>query len=370
MKNALLTVLPLVAIVSCKAPSAFTHIDKSSIEADQRKVADWMLTHRQETSGGRHKDNQWTIAAWYAGVFSLYEQTKDPRYLEPLMAMEKTVGWKVGSRRFFGDDQAISQVYLDLYRKVKKDPLMIADIKSVVDEQISMPDPGLGAHTAALFEKGAWSWCDGLFMAPPAWARLALVTGDKKYLDAMDEKYWKSYDFLYDKEERLFYRDASYFDRREKNGKKIFWSRGNGWVLGGLVRLLEVMPSDYPTRGKYEALFVEMAERVRGLQQPDGLWRSSLLDPASYPNGETSGTAFFAYAFAWGINNKLLNAADFTPTVMRAWQALITSIQPDGRLGWAQPIGQDPRLVNAGDTEVYAVGAFLLAGREMLALKP
>jgi len=369
MKKALLlAILPLVVIISCKAPSAFTHIDKSSIEASQRKVADWMFTHRQETSGGRHKDNQWTIAAWYAGVFSLYEQTKDPRYLEPLMAMEKTVGWKVGQRRFFGDDQAISQVYLDLYRKVKKDPLMIADIKAVLDEQISLPDPGLGAHTAALYENGAWSWCDGLFMAPPAWARLSLVTGDKKYLDAMDEKYWKSYDFLYDKEEKLFYRDASYFDRREKNGKKIFWSRGNGWVLGGLARLLEVMPSDYPTRQKYEALFVEMAVRIRELQQPDGLWRSSLLDPPSYPNGESSGSAFFAYALAWGINNKLLSAADFAPTVTRAWQALINCIQPDGRLGWAQPIGQDPRLVKAEDTEVYAVGAFLLAGREMLAL--
>jgi rhamnogalacturonyl hydrolase YesR len=285
------------------------------------------------------------------------------------MAMEKTVGWKVGANRFFGDDQAISQVYLDLYRSVKRDPLMIADIKAVVDEQISLPDPGLGAHTAALSGKGAWSWCDGLFMAPPAWARLSLVTGDKKYLDAMDEKYWKSFEFLYDKEERLFYRDSSYFDLREKNGKKIFWSRGNGWVLAGLARLLEVIPDDYPTRRKYEELFVDLADRIRELQQPDGLWRSSLLDPESYPAGETSGTAFFTYALARGINNKLLSAVDFAPAVARAWQALNRCIQPDGRLGWAQPIGQDPKLVKAEDTEVYAVGAFLLAGREVLALK-
>ncbi|MDR0499568.1 MAG: glycoside hydrolase family 88 protein, partial [Holophagales bacterium] len=157
MKKTLLTILPLavaISFASCKAPNAPTQINKSVIETNQRKVADWMLAHRQETSGGRHKDNQWTIAAWYTGVFSFYEQTKDPRYLEPLMAMEKTVGWKVGDNRFFGDDQAISQVYLDIYRKVKKDPLMIADIKAVVDEQISLPDPGLGAHKAALFGKG------------------------------------------------------------------------------------------------------------------------------------------------------------------------------------------------------------------------
>ncbi|MCL1893079.1 MAG: glycoside hydrolase family 88 protein [Holophagaceae bacterium] len=344
-------------------------IDKTTIEATQRTVADWMLEHRRETPGGRGSDNTWTIGAWYVGMFSLYEQTGDHRYLEPLMAMENTVGWKLGKRPFFGDDQVIAQVYCDLYRTVKQDPSIIAHTIEVVDQQMAIPDPGLGAHTSALFEKGAWSWCDGLFMAPPMWARLALVTGDRKYLDAMDDKYWKSYDFLYDKEEKLFYRDSSYFEQREQNGQKVFWSRGNGWVMGGLARLLDVLPGDYPTRNKYQALFVEMAERIRGLQQADGLWRPSLLDPESYPTGETSGTAFFTYALAWGVNNNLLKAQDYKPAITRAWLALINSIQPDGRLGWAQPIGQDPKLVKAEDTEVYAVGAFLLAGREILNMK-
>jgi rhamnogalacturonyl hydrolase YesR len=285
------------------------------------------------------------------------------------MAMESTVNWKVGKRRFFGDDQAIGQVYLDLYRNVNNDPAIIADFKTVVDEQIAMPDPGLGPHTAELYEKGAWSWCDSVFMAPPGWARLSLVTGDQKYLDAMDKKFWRTYDFLYDKEEKLFYRDASYFDKLESNNKKVFWSRGNGWVMGGLARVLEVMPSDYPTRQEYESLFKEMASRIRELQQPDGLWRASLLDPESYPNGETSGTAFYTYALAWGINKGLLDAKTYVPCVSRAWAALNRSIDADGKLGWAQPIGQDPKQVKAEDTEVYAVGAYLLAGRELLTLK-
>ncbi|MCL1908750.1 MAG: glycoside hydrolase family 88 protein [Holophagaceae bacterium] len=363
--------LAIIAIISILVifRASETKIDKTSIEAAQKCVADWMLEHRRETPGGRGQDNTWTVGAWYVGMFSFYEQTGDLRYLEPLMAMENTVGWKLGKRPFFGDDQVIAQVYLDIYRIVKQDPKIIAHTKEIVDQQIAMPDPGLGAHTATLFEKGAWSWCDGLFMAPPMWARLALVTGDAKYLDAMDEKYWKTYDFLYDKEEKLFYRDSSYFDQLEQNGQKIFWSRGNGWVMGGLARLLDVMPADYPTRYKYQALFVEMAGRIRELQQSDGLWRPSLLDPASFPTGETSGTAFYAYALAWGVNNNLLKAADYKQTIARAWLALINSIQPDGRLGWAQPIGQDPKLVKAEDTEVYAVGAFLLAGREILNMK-
>jgi rhamnogalacturonyl hydrolase YesR len=389
MKKALLLILPLAAVVSCNtaridkaapepslqsrggngAAGTGTMIDKAPIEANQRKITAWMLANRQVSRGGRDVNTQWTIAVLYAGIFSLYEQTKDPRYLELVMALGDSVSWKIGRNRFFGDDQTIGQVYCDLYLAVEQRPYMIADFKAVVDEQIAMPDPGLGKHTAELYSKGAWSWCDGLFMAPPAWARLAKVTGERKYLDAMDEKYWKTYDYLYDKEERLFFRDDSYFDRREANGKKVFWSRGNGWVMAGLARLLDVLPKDYPTRQRYENLFKEMAGRIRELQQPDGQWRSSLLDPASYPGGETSGTAFYTYAFAWGVNKGLLDSKTYLPSISRAWNAMTNNINADGKLGWVQPIGQDPRQIKAEDTEVYAVGGYLLAGREILALE-
>lgn len=369
MRRLALTLPALVAVLGCRTPEARPHTGPAArnrhIEQQQRRVADWMQANRQATAGGRDKDTEWTVGAWYTGVFSLYEQTRDPRYLAPLMAMEQTTQWKLGPRPFFGDDQIIPQVYLDLYRTVKQDPAMIAEFRRVVDAQMAAPDPGLGPHRPAISFKGAWSWCDVLYMAPPAWARLALVTGERKYLDAMDAKFWKTYDFLFDPEEQLFYRDASYFTRRETNGRKVFWSRGNGWVMGGLVRILEVMPRDYPSRPRYEDLFRRMARRIAGLQQPDGLWRASLLDPGAFPGGETSGTAFYAYAYAWGLNQGLLDAATFRPVVDKAWKALEAAIQPDGRLGWAQPIGQDPRSVKATDTEVYAVGAFLLAGREM-----
>lgn len=369
LSRASLALPALVLLAGCRPaaplPETLNAHDPVRIQAQMRKVADWMMAHRMETPGGQHGDAEWTIAAWYTGVMALYERDRDPRDLAQLMSLGPATGWKVGPRPFFGDDQAIAQIHLDLYRKIKQDPAYIADFRKVVDAQLAAPDPGLGPHRSAISFKGAWSWCDCLYMAPPAWARLALVTGDRRYLDAMDVKFWKTYDFLFDKEEGLFYRDASYFTRKEANGRKVFWSRGNGWVLGGLVRILEVMPKDYPSRPRYEALFRQMATRVKDLQRPDGLWRASLLDPGSYPGGETSGTAFFAYAFAWGLNEGLLDRATFEPTTRRAWAALDSAIQADGRLGWAQPIGQDPKQVRASDTEVYAVGAFLLAGVEM-----
>jgi hypothetical protein len=152
---------------------------------------------------------------------------------------------------------------------------------------------------------------------------------------------------------------------REKNGAKIFWSRGNGWVFGGLVRVLEAMPLDNPDRGMYETLYKEMAAKLIAIQPEDGMWRPSLLDPASFPVPESSGSGFFCYGLAWGINHGLLEEKTYLPAVIKAWQGLNRNVQADGKLGYVQPIGADPRMTKAEDTEIYGVGAFLLAGSEV-----
>jgi unsaturated rhamnogalacturonyl hydrolase len=83
------------------------------------------------------------------------------------------------------------------------------------------------------------------------------------------------------------------------------------------------------------------------------------------PNPETSGTGFFVYALAWGVNRGVLDRATFEPVVRRGWTAMVKAVQPDGMLGWVQRIGYEPGATTAETTEVYGVGAFLLAGTEM-----
>ena len=212
------------------------------------------------------------------------------------------------------------------------------------------------------------SWCDALFMGPPPLAALTNATGDRNYLDLANKLWWKTTDYLYDKEERLYFRDSNYFEPREPNGKKIFWSRGNGWVFSGLARMLQEMPEDYPDRPRYVTLFREMAEKVSAVQGDDGYWRSSLLDPTSRPNPETSGTGFFVHGLAWGVNRGILDRPRFLPHIQKGWAALLAALHEDGKLGWVQRIGAAPGTTGADETEVYGVGAFLLAGSEMLKL--
>jgi rhamnogalacturonyl hydrolase YesR len=205
-------------------------------------------------------------------------------------------------------------------------------------------------------------------MAPPVLAQLSVVTGDNHYLDFMDHQWSLTTAALYDPREHLYFRDNRFLSMHEANGEKVFWSRGNGWVLAGLALVLDRLPLNDPLRAKYETQFREMAARIAALQPADGLWRASLLDPGAYPSPEISGSAFFTYALAWGIHHHLLDRKKYLPVVTKAWSAMLTHVYADGRLGSIQPIGGEPGKFKPSSSYVYGVGAFLLAGSELVQL--
>jgi len=150
------------------------------------------------------------------------------------------------------------------------------------------------------------------------------------------------------------------------NGKKVLWSRGNGWVMASLPRIMEYLPKDNPYFEKYQSLLVSMAAVLKKKQGDDGFWRANLDDPDEFPMPESSGSAFFTYAIAWGINNNLLNADIYKPVVHKAWKGLCSVVDTEGKVGWGQKVGRDPAKIKKEDTGEYVSGAFLLAGSEML----
>jgi rhamnogalacturonyl hydrolase YesR len=339
------------------------------IRATMLKVTEWQLTHPKYEYGER----DWTHGALYAGVFAAYETTWSKEIFDALLAMGEKTRWLPGKNVYNSDDMAICQTYIDLYRKDKRQEMIQPTLDSI-HKFISTPYPDYKASwPPAIFR---WWWCDALFMGPPTLVKLGMTTGNREYLQKCDEYYRECYDLLYDREERLFSRDLNYLikndskDKYEANGKKIFWGRGNGWVLGGLVRILKELPTDYSNRPFYENLFRELATRIASLQQTDGLWRTSLLDPDSYPGGEVSGSGFYCYALAYGVNSGLLDRKAYLPAVQKAWIALNQCVNEEGRVGWVQPIGAAPgKNITADSWEVFGTGAFLLAGSEVIKLR-
>jgi rhamnogalacturonyl hydrolase YesR len=204
-------------------------------------------------------------------------------------------------------------------------------------------------------------------MSPPVWVMISKITRDKKYLDFMVKEFKATTDFLFDKKESLYYRDESYIGEKD-NGTKIFWSRGNGWVLAGLVNvMIELDPNG--TEYKYFLkIYKKMAQKLLEIQTPEGHWAMSLLGQKFYPTPETSGSSFFTFGLAWGINQGILDSEIYRPVVEKAWKALVGHVNEDGMLTYVQPIGAAPGEAYPDKTEVYGVGAFLSAGSEMYKL--
>ncbi len=346
-----------------------TDLSAESITTVMKSVADWQIAK------GLHREPAvWTNAALYAGMAEWAKIANDSTYFKWLIDKGQKCDWSYRAvanplYRYHADNYAVGIMYVEIYREFGNKK-MIKPMQRYFDYILKHPSKSSLKHVwkSDQWPTERWSWCDALFMAPTVWAKMANELNREDYLKFMDKEYKATYKYLYDKDEHLFYRDDRYFSKKEANGKKVFWGRGNGWVLGGLPIIIQELPDNFKNKEFYENLFVEMAIRVASLQDKNGYWHASLLDTESYPNPETSGSGFYTYALAWGINNGYLDKEQYLPVVKKAWQALVKAVYPDGKLGWVQPIGADPKKVTQDMTEVYGVGAFLLAGSEMIKL--
>lgn len=347
------------------APVTAAEIEKTFGRADvlalAQKCADWQWAHMPDPAL-RHPRG-WETAPFYLGVLAVDRISPDRRNRDAMLRQAEALEWEPHRKIYHADDHCVIQAYLELYEQLK-DPRMLEPSRKRFDDVLAHPAASkLDWNTPNYLDR--WSWCDALFMAPDAWLMMTQLTGDRRYFDFMNREWWATTEKLLNPATGFYFRDESYVDLREPNGKNIHWSRGNGWVFGGLVRVLDRFPKDHPDYAKYLQLYRVMAKSVLACQQPDGMWRTGVLDPVAHTATETSGSSFLTFGLAWGINRGVLDRAATEPAVRRAWNALARCVTADGKLEHVQPIGAAPVSFEPHNTEAFAVGAFLLAASEV-----
>lgn len=371
LKQALVAVQATM-LLAC-APAIAQAPDPAVIQ-QARRVADWQLAHMEQfeyvtTFREPTADPiDWIQATLWAGLTDLADLTGDARYADAVVAQGQAANWGFGTRPRHADADAIGHAWIWAATKAggEERARRLAPARARFDAVLATP-----SDVSMIFDEGRgerpcqvrWCWSDAIFMAPPVWAALSAATGEPAYWRHADRELQATIAALYDPDEHLFYRDSRFIGREGPAGRKVFWSRGNGWSYAGLAKTLEVLPADDPSRERYVELFRQMSERIRGLQGAEGYWPVSLLDPGGPP--ETSGTAFFVYGMAWGVNHGVLDKAAYGPAIRTGWAALDRAVQPDGHLGWVQQVGYAPDQVAATDTQLYGVGALLMAASEV-----
>ncbi len=374
-------VMPYVVDVDAPMATIPTELTAANVRAAGDLVADWQIRHTDEFASSplvnfqghrRYSFGGWLMGTMALGMTRWGLMSENPRYLEFIRRQAREFGWRVEAREFDADDYVIGQTYLELF-DLDRDAGMLEPLTERLDLVYdNWPtvnrDFGRECETMSIVCRERWTWIDALFMGAPVWIHLAESSGDARYLEFGDREFWASFDTFWDAGERLLYRDLRFVRMRDADGHKVFWSRGNGWVFAAFARILPKLPAGHPNRPKYVDRYRAMAARLVELQRADGSWTASLTNPSLSPTPENSGSAFFTYGLAWGINEGLLERESYGPAVEKGWASLASNLYADGRLAYVQPSGAGPQIVHKESTDVYGVGAFLLAASEVYRL--
>ena len=317
-----------------------------------------------------YEANIWTRAVYFEGLMALHSIYPSNRYLD--YATDWADGFKWGMRRDEtatrnADNYCASQVYIDLYR-LCPEPNRLTKTKGTMNMLVNTP------------QVDDWTWIDAIQMGMPALAKLSATTGDPRYAEKAYDMYsWTKNTLaggLYNKKDGLWWRDADFVPPyKEPNGEDCYWSRGNGWVVAALVRVLDEIPADDPHRKEYEKDLKDMCEALVKCQREDGFWNVSLHDPSNFGGKELTGTALFVYGMAYGVRNGLLDRDKYMPVITRAWNAMVKdAVHSNGYLGFVQGTGKEPKdgqpvaYDSKPDFDDYGTGCFLLAGSEVYKL--
>ncbi len=372
----LLFTCSLLLLWGCEQPPTELPSPAETLGAMQRAndyfMKKWPDTGIPIVSSKTWPSNIWTRGVYYEGLMALYEVNPTDEYYQYAVSWSDAHNWNFrdGVTTRNADNQCAGQTYIDLY-EIDTIPERIAYTKASIDSMMV---------TDTLSD---WDWIDALQMAMPVFAKLGRIYEDSAYFERMYAMYdhtkrMEGGNGLFNPEDGLWWRDADYDPPyKEPNGEDCYWSRGNGWIVAALVRVLDEIPEDEPHRKEYLQDLKVMLEALVKVQRKDGFWNASLHDPDNYGGKETTGTALFTYGMAWGLRNGMLDSATYYPVITKSWNALLdNALQENGFLGYVQSTGKEPSTGQpvtkdkVPDFEDYGLGCFLLAGSEVYKLSP
>lgn len=352
-------------------PSKDQILDKLVL-ANKYFMDKWPDPGKEIVTNRARPSNIWTRAVYYEGLMALYQIDPQQQFLDYAMQWSDFHNWGLrdGIKTRNADNQCCGQTYMDLYLMDTTKKERIHDIKASVDNML---------NTSKIDD---WSWIDALQMGMPVFAQLGVIENNPAYFERMYEMYMyaktkQGGKGLYNPKDKLWWRDKDFVPPyKEPNGEDCYWSRGNGWVVAALVRVLEIMPENAPHRKEYLKTFKQMVNALIPLQRADGLWNVSLHDSTHFGGKEITGSSLFIYGMAWGVNHGILSAAKFKPVIAKTWNTMIKdALHPNGFLGYVQGTGKEPKdgqpvsYDHVPDFEDYGLGCFLLAGTEIYKMK-
>lgn len=259
-----------------------------------------------------------------------------------------------GLLEVYGFDK--KQAYMDYLQRVGD---------YILNKQVRFPDGTLARNNP----RKMTIWADDLYMSVPFLARMGKQTGDNKYFDFAIQQVEQFNRYLYDSTTGLYFH--CFYNDENMNGV-AHWGRCNGWLALAQTELLNDLPADHPKRPELQKLLLRQIVGFSRYQDTSGMWHQVLDRPDSYL--ESSVTAMFVYTVAHAVNKGWINKS-FITIAQNGWEGLGRKVTADGQVQdicIGTNIAEDIRFYYTRPRETndtHGLGAFLLAGTEMILAK-
>lgn len=162
--------------------------------------------------------------------------------------------------------------------------------------------------------------------------RAAVLSNDRQYAEEAVSQYR-----LYKKELRnplsgCFHQGKGWLENDEISPSP--WSRGQGWLVHGLVHCLPLLQSWPDLHEELRANFEELLTDLLKLQTASGLW-NQLIDRPTESLPDSSGTALITESLIIGLKNGYVTGEKYQIAADKALEILIQQVDVEGNVGQA-----------------------------------
>ena len=321
----------LAALYFCVATVSASHcaVAQQSAEPWSVRTAESVMERQPVLSERWHYE----VGVMLTAFEQLYERTGDERYRTFIREnMDSFIGEDGSIRTYDMEDYNLDQInagklLFSLYEQTGEERYRraIDTLRTQLREHPRTSEGGFWHKQIYPFQL----WLDGVYMAGPFLARYGVEFDDPKAIEEIVHEILLVERYTRDPATGLLYhgwdeKREQVWAHPETGLSPHFWGRAMGWYAMALVDVLDYLPQDHPDRGEVIRILQDLAEAVRGVQDPvTGTWYQVLDQPAREGNYlEASASSMFVYALAKGARLGYLDSS-YREVARRGYQGIL-----------------------------------------------
>lgn len=282
---------------------------------------------------------EWTQGVGLYGVWKLYKETKDTRYMDILTSYyERQLAIGLPAKNVntvtpllamsFVAEELQNDTYMDICREWAK---------WICQAFPRTREGGFQHITSDTLNEGE-IWDDTLFMTVLFLANMGRILGEQRYLEEAEYQFLLHTKYLADRETGLWYHGWTFKDNNHFAG--AFWGRGNCWITSAIPEYLDMVPVSASVKRLLIQTWRRQVEALMEHQESSGMWHTLVDDPDSYV--ESSATCGFAYGILKGVNMGI-GEKEWADNAMKAIDPILGYTDEEGvvhQVSYGTPMGR------------------------------